>query len=110
MANPQYLSEQVTETVDIQICYASKQKTTIIELTMKCDSTIRDAIEFSQILIVHPEVDIDICKVGVFGKLKTLSSVVQQGDRVEIYRPLTADPMEARRRRSAKQIRSKSIF
>lgn len=96
--------------MDVQVCHASTQKTSLIALTLKCDSTIREVIEISQILIQHPEIDIEVCKVGIFGKLKTLDTVVQRGDRVEIYRPLTADPMEARRRRSAKQLRLKSVL
>jgi putative ubiquitin-RnfH superfamily antitoxin RatB of RatAB toxin-antitoxin module len=93
------------ETMDVQVCYASTQKITVIQLNVRSDSSIRDVIEISQILMKCPEVDIGVCKVGIFGKLKALSAIVQQGDRVEIYRPLTADPMEARRRRSAKQSR-----
>jgi hypothetical protein len=108
MAKLLNFSESVPDKIDIQVSYASKQKINIIKLTMKRYATIREAIEFSQILIEHPELDIDVCKVGIFGKLKTLNTEVRQGDRVEIYRALTADPMEARRRRFAKQLRLKS--
>lgn len=110
MVEPLKHNEKTQEAIRVQVCYAATQKTTMIELTMKCGSTIREAIEISQILIQHPEVNIDVCKVGIFGKIKLLSAVIRQGDRIEIYRPLTADPMEARRRRSAKQLRMKSIL
>lgn len=99
--------ENSQETIEVQVCYASQQEIIVITLNVKIDSTIQDAIEMSQILLKCPEVDITVCKLGIFGKLKKLDAVVQQGDRVEIYRPLTADPMEARRRRSAKHLRIK---
>lgn len=108
MVDTKDLGEKKPETMNVQVCYAPAQKTTLIALTLKCDSTIREVIELSQILAQHPEIDIEVCRLGIFGKLKTLNTVVRQGDRVEIYRPLTADPMEARRRRSAKQQRIKS--
>ncbi|MES2047591.1 MAG: RnfH family protein [Pseudomonadota bacterium] len=110
MVDTENICEKKPETMDVQVCHASTQKTTMIALTLKGDSTIREVIKMSQILVQHPEIDIEACKVGIFGKLKTLNTVVRQGDRVEIYRSLTADPMEARRRRSAKQQRIKSIL
>ena len=103
MADVALVNEKITEMIDAQICFAFQQNVTVIELRLCCGSTISDAIDISQISKKHHEIDIDNCKVGIFGKLKALNTVLRQGDRVEIYRPLTADPMEARRRRFAKQ-------
>lgn len=100
-------SESTFGAIDIQICFARKQSVTIIKLSLPRNSTIHDAFEINQILKKYPEIDFDICKVGIFGKLASLNTVLQQGDRIEIYRPLTADPMEARRRRVAKQLNKK---
>ena len=91
------------EMIDVLVCYATTVDIVMLEVNLKRDSTIREAIACSQIMDRCPEIEIDRCKVGIFGKLKLLESVLQQGDRVEIYRPLTADPMEARRRRALKR-------
>jgi putative ubiquitin-RnfH superfamily antitoxin RatB of RatAB toxin-antitoxin module len=64
--------------------------------------TVREAIERSGILDLHPEIDLSSTKVGVFGKVTKLDAVLYPGDRVEIYRPLIADPKEARKKRAAK--------
>ena len=105
MANVDDVSEKVLDSIAIQVCFASAQNTTMIDVTTKIDSTIREAIEISQILTKHPEVNLDVSKVGIFGKLKSLNTILKQGDRVEIYRPLSVDPMVARRRRFAKQLK-----
>ena len=102
MADAFQVQNQKPKMIAIQVCYATNQKTVMLQLVLKKDSTIREAIDVSQILSTCPEIDIDKCKVGIFGKIKSLNSILQQGDRVEIYRPLVADPMEARRRRIAK--------
>lgn len=62
---------------------------------------VREAIEQSGVLSVCPEIDLAVNQVGVFGKLAKLDQVLEDGDRVEIYRPLIADPKEARKRRAA---------
>ena len=109
MTNVANIDEKMPETIDVQICFAYTQSVTIIELSLPCHATIRDAFDSSQIFKKYPEIDIDNYKFGIFGKLKTLNTVLRQGDRIEIYRPLTADPMEARRRRFAKQLKTKPI-
>ena len=99
--------EKIPASIDVQICFASEQSVTVIDLCVPYHSTICDAFDISQISKKYREIDINVYKVGIFGKLKTLNTVLRQGDRVEIYRPLTADPMEARRRRFAKQLKMK---
>lgn len=63
-------------------------------------ATIRDAIAQSGLLEACPEIDLEVNKVGVFNQLRNLDDPVQAGDRIEIYRPLRADPKETRRRRA----------
>jgi len=65
------------------------------------DTTLAEVIRASGILERFPEIDLDKNKVGVFGKLGKLSDTLHAGDRVEIYRPLIADPKEVRKRRAA---------
>ncbi len=89
--------------IAVQVCYAIEDKSSLVDLQVAADATILQVIQQSGILNTHPEIDLSILRVGVFGKLKPLDAVLHPGDRVEIYRPLVADPMEARRRRAKKQ-------
>ncbi len=84
----------------IQVCYALPDSTTFLELTLPAGSTVKQAIDTSGVLARFPEIDLSVQKVGVFGKLKSLDAVLHDGDRIEIYRALQADPMESRRRRA----------
>ena len=92
-----------TEMMPVQLCVALPAKTTMLELIVPRMATIADVIAGSGIATLHPDIDAEHCKVGVFGKLKDRDSGLYPGDRVELYRPLQADPMDARRRRAKKQ-------
>jgi putative ubiquitin-RnfH superfamily antitoxin RatB of RatAB toxin-antitoxin module len=63
--------------------------------------TAQQAIEASGILRRFPEIDLKTNKIGIFGKAAKLDAVLTEGDRVEIYRPLIADPKQARKKRAA---------
>jgi putative ubiquitin-RnfH superfamily antitoxin RatB of RatAB toxin-antitoxin module len=84
----------------IQLCYALPERVVVIDLDVKVGCTIEEAIHGSGLLAQHPEIDLVKNKIGVYGKLKPLDTVARDGDRIEIYRPLLADPMESRRRRA----------
>ena len=64
-------------------------------------ATLEQAIIASRLLEQFPELSLSSLKVGVFGKLGKLSAALRTGDRVEIYRPLLADPKEVRKKRAA---------
>ncbi len=64
-------------------------------------STVQQAIEHSGLLTRFPQIDLDTQRVGIFGKLAKLTAKVAEGDRIEIYRPITADPETVERRDSA---------
>jgi putative ubiquitin-RnfH superfamily antitoxin RatB of RatAB toxin-antitoxin module len=72
------------------------------KLTVAEGSTVRVALQQSGLLENMPEIDIATCRVGIYGKLKTLDTILRENDRVEVYRPLIADPKESRRKRAAK--------
>lgn len=88
--------------ITVEVAYATPEKQKIIQLQVPVNSTIEKAIECSGILEIFPEIDLRLQKVGIFSKTKKLSDRVQPNDRIEIYRPLTIDPKEARRRRVKK--------
>lgn len=86
----------------VEVAYAKPDEQLILSVACASMITIQEAIDRSGILGKFPEIDLAINKVGVFGKIATLDAALHPGDRVEIYRPLVADPKEARRRRAAK--------
>ena len=82
----------------IGVAYADKFKRTWLKLDVPDGSTVRQAIEHSGLLGQYPDIDLDSQRVGIFGKLTKLEAPVKNGDRVEIYRPITADPETVGRR------------
>ena len=90
------------------VAYALPSLQELRQVTLPEQSTIADAIGESGLSVDFPEIDLTKNRVGVFGRRMPLESVVQEGDRVEIYRPLTADPKESRRRRAEHARRARS--
>jgi putative ubiquitin-RnfH superfamily antitoxin RatB of RatAB toxin-antitoxin module len=89
------------ETFNIEVCYASDAVQFLRALSIPAGTTIEQAIAISGVLQEVPEIDLATMAVGVYAKKKTLDTVLREHDRVEIYRPLIADPKHARRRRKA---------
>ena len=89
--------------IRVQVSYAMPDRQILRELTMPEGATLEEAIRASGILQEEPEIDLNNHRVGVFGKLKPLDTVLRENDRVEIYRPLIADPKESRRQRAVKK-------
>ncbi len=94
--------------IAVQVCYCDQREVTLLNICVSEKSTLLDAIKESRICELPKGINLDKCKTGIFGKLKTENTILRAGDRVEIYRPLVADPMEARRRR-AKNIQHKLL-
>ena len=88
-------------TIRVEVAYARPEEQTIISVEIPEGATLEQAIVKSRIQERFPEIQIQIAKVGVFGKLGKLSTTLRAGDRVEIYRPLIADPKEVRKQRAA---------
>lgn len=93
------------DSLEIEVCHALPEQQTVITLQVNIGVNAEDAIKSSGILLRHPAIDLKINKIGIFGKLCELNHVLREGDRVEIYRPLIADPKEARRQRAANAAR-----
>jgi len=86
--------------ITVSVVYALPERATEIELELPAGATVAEAIARSRIEERHPEVDLARAAVGLFGRRVRRDAVLADGDRVEIYRPLLADPKEARRRRA----------
>lgn len=93
------------ETLKIEVAFAAQDREVIVALTVPRGTTAIEAIHRSDILQNMPEIDLAKNKIGVFGKLVSPDYVLHQYDRVEIYRPLVADPKEIRRIRANKPAR-----
>ena len=87
----------------VQVCYATPDRQILLDLRVPEGTSLRDAIMQSGILGQIPEIDLEVSRVGIYGKQKTLDTVLRAHDRVEIYRPLIADPKDSRRKRAAKK-------
>lgn len=88
------------ETWRIEVAYATPLHQEVIEMPARPGTTIEQAIRKSGVLERFPEIDLSQHRVGIFGEIASLHDPVHDGDRVEIYRPLQADPKEVRRRRA----------
>ena len=89
--------------IGVQVCHAaSPHEIFLREIELPPGSTVLYAIQRSGLLEQMRDLDLTGCRVGLWNKLKTFETVVNDRDRIEIYRPLIADPMDARRRRAAK--------
>lgn len=85
--------------MNVGVCYALADRQLWMRLEVPADSKVEDAIKLSGLLKLYPEIDLEVQKVGIFGKMAKLDSPIQEGDRVEIYRPITADPKLVKRRK-----------
>ncbi len=92
--------------VALQVCYVCTERQLLLDCMVEPGTTIQQAIERSGIVAQAPEIDISVWRVGIYGKVKSLDTVVREHDRIEIYRPLIADPKESRRRRANKSERN----
>lgn len=86
--------------VRVEVAYAAPREQALLSITVPQGTTVREAIERSGIRERFPEIDLAVQKVGVFSRSAELDDPVSERDRVEIYRPLVADPKEMRRRRA----------
>ena len=91
----------VIESINVEVAYAMPEKQIIRAVNVDAGTTIGAAIVQSGIMMDFPDLELEEAKVGIFGKAASMTTVLSNGDRVEIYRPLIADPKEVRRKRAA---------
>ena len=88
----------------VQVCHALPEEAFLEMLVVPAGATLGEALPASGLRARYPALaaalDADQAKAGIFGKIKSLDTVLRDGDRIEIYRPLQADPKESRRRRA----------
>ncbi len=85
------------EMLSIEVAYALPERQVIIALQVEAGCTVEEAIQESGLLVQFPEIDLREQAVGVFSQPRSLAALVQDGERIEIYRRLLRDPKETRR-------------
>lgn len=95
--------------ISIEVVYASLNRQVLLKVEVPPEVTVRQALALSGIGTEFPELDLQDCPVGIFGKrlADPEGQTLRQGDRIEIYRPLLVDPKETRRLRAAKAVQAK---
>lgn len=91
----------------IEVAYALADEQIIVPISIDEGTTLEKAVEMSGLLEKYPDIELGKNKVGIFGKISKGNTVLRDKDRVEIYRPLIADPKEVRRKRAAEGKRMK---
>jgi len=94
------MSQAAPPVIHIEVSYALPRVQRLIPLSVPEGTTLEDAVRLSGLLEEFPEIDLPNARVGVWNKLAELTTVLREKDRVEIYRPLIADPKEVRRKRA----------
>lgn len=90
------------EFINVEVAYARPDQQVIVAVSVPAETSAEQAILASGILERFPEIDLSQQKVGIFSQICTLQKILNNGDRIEIYRPLLQDPMTARRNRLQK--------
>lgn len=86
--------------IEVEIAYARPEAQVILTLTLPAGATVAQALAQSKNDARFAEIDLRLDAIGIFGRRCEASRVLQDGDRIEIYRPLSGDPKEIRRRRA----------
>ena len=90
----------MSDKINIEVIYAQPDHQILLKRSVPAGTTVAEAIQASGVLGKHPEIDLTTNKLGIFGKLTKADAVLRDKDRIEIYRPLIADPKEVRRKRA----------
>ncbi|NOE86766.1 RnfH family protein [Vibrio cholerae] len=89
-----------SEMIHVEVVYALPHEQRVLKLVVEQSATVEAIIRTSGILQMYPEIDLTVNKVGIFSRNVKLDAKVRDKDRIEIYRPLLADPKEIRRKRA----------
>ena len=85
--------------IQIEIAYGTAQTQKLYRMVVKAACTARQAVLASPVANDFPDADVHTAPLGIFGKCVKDDTVLRDGDRIEVYRPLVADPKDARRKR-----------
>lgn len=92
-----------TSIITVEVAYATPARQILLRIEAPAGSTVAEAIDLSGIRVEFPDLEPEPAAVGIFSRKVSLDHEVNDGDRVEIYRPLLADPKEMRKQRARKE-------
>ncbi|HAT06759.1 MAG TPA: RnfH family protein [Aeromonas salmonicida] len=92
----------MSDLLNIEVVYALPKRQTVLRIRVAPETSVLAAIEQSGIVQKHPEIDLSVNKFGIYSRPVKGTELLQDGDRIEIYRPLIADPKEMRKKRAEK--------
>ncbi len=88
--------------IQVEVAYALPQEQVVLRVDVPAGATVRDAVNQSGLLARYPDISLEQNRVGIYARLVSPDDAVSAGDRVEVYRPLQADPKASRRAKAAK--------
>jgi uncharacterized protein len=91
----------MADKIQIEVVYALPERQEVVPLKLDAGTSLQQAIEASGLMQKYPEIDLTKGKFGIYSKLARIDTVLRERDRVEIYRPLIADPKEVRKQRAS---------
>lgn len=97
----EFMNKKQSSKILVEVVYALPEEQTLLAFEVDDATTAEEVINQSGILQKYPEIDLAENKIGLFGKIIKLDHPVREKDRIEIYRPLIADPKEVRKKRAA---------
>lgn len=97
----------MSEMIEIEVVYGLPHKQVLLSLPVPMGTCIEECIKLSGIVAHFPEIKPSEAVVGIFSRPEKLETIIKAGERIEIYRPLTADPKEMRKKRAAKMAEKK---
>jgi putative ubiquitin-RnfH superfamily antitoxin RatB of RatAB toxin-antitoxin module len=92
----------MAKTINVEVVYGLPKKQSLLSFKVASGATVAEAIELSGIQKIYADIDLKVNKVGVWNRTCKLTDTLNEGDRIEIYRKLIADPKEVRKRRAEK--------
>ncbi len=98
-----YMGKNENKTISVSVACGLASRQAIYRLSLPQGSTVSDALTASGTLATFAEISRSQLKVGIFGKLVSPDKLLREGDRVEVYRPLSADPKQVRIKRARRE-------
>ena len=89
-----------SDLIEVEVAYALPERQTLLRLKVPQGTTAQQAVERSRLLERYPDLDLAGSKLGIFAKVVPPERELREGDRVEVYRPLIADPKAVRQKRA----------
>lgn len=90
----------MTGSITVEVAYGERDQQALVRVLVPQGATVADAISKASLEQLFPDIEIDPNRIGIFGRRVEISQALKAGDRVEVYRPLIADPKEVRRARA----------